>query len=152
MTGILVDEVENIIVATSGGFTESKVSVLTKEEIPARPTRRNTEGMLIKLNHNNRPLINFHMEDDKDGVPFELTPIRFEFLARVATGILPNSFSSECLEDLLALKSKLLRRAEQIQLEFGDSYIANDINTLPLKFVNDGFSHGSKHISVRLDK
>lgn len=152
MTGILVEEVENIIVATSGGFTESKVSVLTKEEIPARPTRRNTEGMLIKLNHNNRPLINFHMEDDKDGVPFELTPIRFEFLARVANGILPNSFSSECLEDLLALKSKLLRRAEQIQLEFGDSYIANNINTLPLKFVNDGFSHGSKHISVRLDK
>ncbi|WP_168417013.1 DEAD/DEAH box helicase family protein [Acinetobacter indicus] len=152
MTGILVEEVEIIIVATSGGFTESKVSVLTKEEIPARPTRRNTEGMLIKLNHNNRPLINFHMEDDKDGVSFELTPIRFEFLARVANGILPNSFSSECLEDLLALKSKLLRRAEQIQLEFGDSYIANDINTLSLKFVNDGFSHGSKHISVRLDK
>lgn len=93
------------------------------------------------------------MEDDKEGVPFELTPIRFEFLARVASGILPNSFSSECLEDLLALKSKLLRRAEQIQIEFGDSsYVADSINTLSLKFVNDGFSHGSKHISVRLNK
>ena len=92
------------------------------------------------------------MEDDKEGVHFELTPIRFEFLARVAHGILPNSFSSECLEDLLALKSKLLRRAEQVQLGFGDSDILNNINTLPLKFVSDGFSHGSKQISVRLDK
>lgn len=152
MTGILVEDVEKIIVATSGGFTESKVSVLAKEEISARPTRRNTEGMLMKLNHNNRPSIYFHMIDDSIGVPFELTPIRFEFLARVATGILPNSFSSECLEDLLALKSKLLRRAEQIQLEFGENYPANDSNSLLLSFVNDGFTHGPNNISVRLNK
>ncbi|MHA3056591.1 DEAD/DEAH box helicase family protein [Acinetobacter sp. ANC 5584] len=152
MTGILVEDVENIVVATSGGFTDSKVSVLSKEEISARPIRRNKEGMLISLNHNNRPLINFHMMDDEVGVPFELTPIRFEFLARVATGILPNSFSSECLEDLLALKSKLLRRAEKIQREFDSCYGANNGNTLILNLVNDGFSHGSKSISVRLNK
>lgn len=151
MTGILMDDVENIVVATSGGFTDSKVSILSKEEISARPTRRNTEGMLIHLNHNNRPQISFHMVEDKEGVPFELTPIRFEFLARVANGILPNSFSSECLEDLLALKSKLLRRAEKLQLEFNDD-VANDMDNLELNFINDGFSRGSKNISVSLNK
>lgn len=152
MTGMLVGEVENIIVATSGGFTQSKVSVLCKEEIPARPTRRNRDGMLIKLDRNNRPYIEFHIIDDDVGVNFELTPIRFEFLARVSSGILPNSFSSECLEDLLALKSKLLRRAEQIQLKFGEDYAASIDGNLMLSFVNDEFMQGSKNISVRLSK
>jgi hypothetical protein len=38
----------------------------------------------------------------------ELTLTRFEFLSRVAAGALPNSFSKECYEDLLAFKSRLL--------------------------------------------
>lgn len=152
LTGMLVDEVENIIVATSGGFTQSKVSVLCKEEIPARPTRRNKEGMLIKLNSNNKPYIEFRMMDDDIGVTFELTPIRFEFLARVSAGALPNSFSSECLEDLLALKSKLLRRAEQIQAEFDEGLASSDDGTLLLYFVSDGSANSPKNISVRLDK
>ena len=32
---------------------------------------------------------------------FALTPVRFEFLYRVADGALPGSFSNECLEDML---------------------------------------------------
>lgn len=152
MTGMLVDEVDNIIVATSGGFTQSKVSVLCKEEISARPPRRNRDGMLIKLNHNNKPYLEFYMLDDEVGVTFELPPIRFEFLARVSSGILPTSFSSECLEDLLALKSKLLRRVEQIQSEFEDTSQVNNDEILLLSFVNDSFTHGSKNISVRLKK
>ncbi|MDR7016078.1 AAA family ATPase [Acinetobacter sp. 3657] len=152
MTGMLVDEVDNIIVATSGGFTQSKVSVLCKEEVSAHPPRRNRDGMLIKLNHNNKPYLEFYMLDDEVGVTFEMTPIRFEFLARVSYGILPTSFSSECLEDLLALKSKLLRRAEQIQSEFEDNSQVNNDEILLLRLVNDSFTHGSKNISVRLKK
>jgi hypothetical protein len=42
-------------------------------------------------------------------VPFDLTLIRYEFLSRIAMeGALPASFSKECYEDLLALKSQLI--------------------------------------------
>jgi hypothetical protein len=48
-------------------------------------------------------------------VRFDLTPIRFEFLCRVAEGALPGSFSNECYEDLLAYKVRLLRKAEHVR-------------------------------------
>jgi hypothetical protein len=42
-------------------------------------------------------------------VSFNLTLIRYEFLSRIAMeGALPASFSKECYEDLLALKSQLI--------------------------------------------
>src|SRR5690606_5442122 len=42
-------------------------------------------------------------------VDFDLTLIRYEFLSRIAIeGALPASFSKECYEDLLALKSRLI--------------------------------------------
>lgn len=42
-------------------------------------------------------------------VPFNLTLIRYEFLSRIAIeDALPASFSKECYEDLLALKSQLI--------------------------------------------
>ena len=50
-----------------------------------------------------------------NSVAFDLTPIRHEFLSRVAEGALPASFSNECLEDLLAFKAKLLRKAEIVR-------------------------------------
>jgi hypothetical protein len=43
--------------------------------------------------------------------------VRFEFLCRVAEGALPGSFSNECLEDMLAFKAKLLRKAELIRIQ-----------------------------------
>jgi hypothetical protein len=42
-----------------------------------------------------------------------LTPIRFEFLGRLAEGALPSSFSLECHEDLLAFKAKLLSATDR---------------------------------------
>jgi hypothetical protein len=40
---------------------------------------------------------------------FPLTLTRYEYLSRVAEGALPNSFSKECFEDLMAFKSRLMR-------------------------------------------
>ena len=50
-----------------------------------------------------------------NSVTFSLTPVRFEFLCRVSEGAFPGSFSNECLEDILAFKAKLLRKAELIR-------------------------------------
>lgn len=49
----------------------------------------------------------------------ELTLTRFEFLSRVAAGALPNSFSKECYEDLLAFKSRLLAAGARARRDDG---------------------------------
>ena len=46
-------------------------------------------------------------------VDLRLTLTRFEFLSRVAEGVLPGSFSKECHEDILAFKSRLLTAAKK---------------------------------------
>jgi hypothetical protein len=88
-----------------------------------------------------------------NSVAFDLTPIRHEFLSRVADGALPASFSNECLEDLLAFKAKLLRKAENIRKEgFADDEIGNDVSALTLNFIDvEPKGHGFvRPVTVRL--
>ena len=89
-----------------------------------------------------------------NSVTFDLTPIRFEFLSRVAEGSLPGSFSNECLEDLLAFKAKLLRRAEilkKARLASGDDEADADDGALTLNFIEiEQSGHGfSRPVTVR---
>jgi hypothetical protein len=115
MTGLLIENKDKLFVASSGGFTQSRISVLCDTEAPAR--RSGGVGMRIKLD----PLAD-RVELDVALAPgvansasFSLTPVRFEFLCRVAEGALPGSFSNECLEDMLAFKAKLSRKAELLR-------------------------------------
>ncbi|WP_337882560.1 hypothetical protein [Chromobacterium haemolyticum] len=115
MTGLLLENSDRIFVASSGGFTQSRISVLCDTQTTAR--RQGGLGMAIKLDpQTDRPALDItlgHVPDS--GVQLTLTPVRFEFLCRVAEGALPGSFSNECLEDLLAFKAKLLRKAERLR-------------------------------------
>ena len=101
--------------ASSGGFTQSRISVLCDTEAPSR--RLGGMGMRMTLD----PLSGRAMLDvalapgDANAASFSLSPVRFEFLCRVADGALPGSFSNECLEDMLAFKAKLLRKAELLR-------------------------------------
>lgn len=115
MTGLLIDNTDRIFVANSGGFTLSRVSVLCDTEVPSR--RFGGMGMMVKLDpHTERATLDIALALGQDSsVTFNLSPIRFEFLCRVAEGALPGSFSNECLEDMLAFKAKLLRKAEIIR-------------------------------------
>ncbi|ATQ78923.1 hypothetical protein CR152_15840 [Massilia violaceinigra] len=114
MTGLLIENTDNIFVASSGGFTQSRVSVLCDTEVPAKRDRGT--GMMIKLDkQTDRACLDIALAPGVgNAVSFSLSPIRFEFLCRVAIGALPGSFSNECLEDMLAFKAKLLRKAEVI--------------------------------------
>ena len=47
---------------------------------------------------------------------FQLTLTRYEYLSRVAEGAMPNSFSKECFEDVMAFKSRLMRELEMRDL------------------------------------
>jgi hypothetical protein len=157
MTGLLIDNVDRIFVASSGGFTQSRVSVLCDTEAPSR--RSNGVGMAIKLDpKTGRPLLDVALAQGAgNSVTFDLTPVRFEFLSRVAEGALPGSFSNECLEDLLAFKAKLLRKAELIKernVREDDDEAVGYSGSLTLSFIDiEQGGHGfSRPITVRISE
>jgi hypothetical protein len=113
--------------------------------------------MLIKLDsQTERPTLDVSLaQGSTDPVTFNLSPVRFEFLCRVAEGSLPGSFSNECLEDMLAFKAKLLRKAELIknlrQNEEEEEPGAEDAS-LTLNFIEiEQNGHGfSRPVTVRI--
>lgn len=138
MTGLLLENVDRIFIASSGGFTQSRVSVLCDHETPSR--RQSGVGMAIRLEEETgRPLLDVSLAPGHGkSVSFELTPIRYEFLSRVAEGALPASFSNECLEDLLAFKAKLLRKAELVRKASSaddDDEVGGENSALTLIFI-----------------
>lgn len=138
LTGLLLENSERIFIASSGGFTQSRVSVLCDHETNAR--RQQGIGMAIKLNAmTGRPFLEVQLAlGTATPVIFDLTPIRHEFLSRVAEGSLPASFSNECLEDLLAFKAKLLRKAETIRKNgvADDDEVCGDDAAMTLDFID----------------
>lgn len=137
MTGLLVENGDKLFVASSGGYTQSRVSVLCDTEAPAR--RQGGVGMRARIDPlSGRPLLEVTLASgEKSPASLLLTPVRFEFLCRVAEGALPGSFSNECLEDLLAFKARLLRKAElsRRQRADDDDDAANEQN-LTLNFID----------------
>lgn len=155
MAGLLIENTDRIFVASSGGFTHSKVSVLCDTEAPAR--RVGGVGMSIKIDpQTERPTLEVSLAPAlNSSVIFNLSPVRFEFLCRVAEGSLPGSFSNECLEDMLAFKAKLLRKAEllrsQQQTDEDEEY-SSDETALTLNFIEiEQNGHGfSRPVTVRI--
>lgn len=139
MTGLLLENVDRLFIASSGGFTQSRVSVLCDHETPSR--RQGGVGMSMKLDlETGLPQLDVSLSPGSgNSVAFDLTPIRHEFLSRVACGALPASFSNECLEDLLAFKAKLLRKAEIVRnagLAGDDDELGGEAFALTLNFID----------------
>lgn len=138
LTGLLLENSDRIFIASSGGFTQSRVSVLCDHETTAR--RQQGVGMAIKLNpRTGRPFLEVQLAQGANRpVIFDLTPIRHEFLSRVAEGSLPSSFSNECLEDLLAFKAKLLRKAETVRKNgvADDDEVGGEDSAITLTFID----------------
>jgi hypothetical protein len=154
MTGLLVENSDRIFVASSGGFTQSRISVLCDTEVPAR--RQGGVGMQVRIDpQTERPTIDVSLVSGRSGsVGFNLSPVRFEFLCRVAEGSLPGTFSNECLEDMLAFKAKLLRKAELIRAasKAEDDDADEDGEALTLNFIEiESSGHGfSRPVIVRV--
>jgi hypothetical protein len=154
MTGLLLDNPDTIFVANSGGFTQSKISVLCETSVPSR--RQGGVGMQLRWDRDEqRPAVEVALGGAMGVVPFHLTPVRFEFLCRVAEGALPSSFSNECFEDLLAFKARLLRKAELARMRARvadvDDEVAEESTGLGLTFIEiEQNGHGFlKRITVR---
>lgn len=138
MTGLLIENGDKLFVASSGGYTQSRVSVLCDTETPAR--RVGGVGMRARMEaYTGRPLLEVTLVSGESApATLALTPVRFEFLCRVADGALPGSFSNECLEDLLAFKARLLRKAELLrrQRASDDEDDTTNDQTLTLNFID----------------
>lgn len=154
LTGLLLENVDRIFIASSGGFTQSRVSVLCDLETPSR--RQGGVGMAIRLvEETSRPQLDVSLAAGAgNSVAFDLTPIRHEFLSHVAEGSLPASFSNECLEDLLAFKAKLLRKAEIIRkasMASDDDEVGDEASALTLNFIDiePGGRGFSRPVTVR---
>lgn len=138
LTGMLLENTDKIFIASSGGFTQSRMSMLCDFETSAR--RQQGVGMSIRLNgRTGRPRLEVQLSTvEATRVDFDLTPIRYEFLSRVAEGSLPASFSNECLEDLLAFKAKLLRKAETVRKNnmADDDEVGGDEEVMTIDFID----------------
>jgi hypothetical protein len=121
-TGVLLNNQDEVILATSGSCSQAKVSLLFEESISVHLKRG--ECVTINLDpETNSPFISVFLAsaDTIHPVLLPLNLTRFEYLSRVAEGALPSSFSQECYEDILAFKTKILRRLAVRRTAEGES-------------------------------
>lgn len=106
-TGMLISSDRELFLATSGNNSQAKVSRILVERVSVDPNKG--EKVTLQYDASNGSVLLFVYFTPDLYIPFNLTLIRYEFLSRIAMeGALPASFSKECYEDLLALKSQLI--------------------------------------------
>lgn len=138
-TGMLVQNQDELVLATSGSYSQSKRSPLLDELISV-PRAAGEEVSLVADNFGGFGVsVSLVRGNDIPLVTLSLSPTRFEFLGRVADGALPSSFSLECHEDLLAFKARLLSETANRRRSDGDGLTSD--GELVLRFIelgNDG--------------
>lgn len=113
--GMLISNDRELFLATSLSYSHARVSRMLAESISVRPRRDER----VEINwRDEKPVLNVVLSEEVSA-SLELNLIRFEFLSRVAEGALPNSFSKECHEDILAFKSLLLSKLAERESRYG---------------------------------
>lgn len=113
--GMLVSSDDELWLTTGLSGSNAKVSFVLEDRVAV--ARDSWRYVTIVADSTGFPVLKVSF-DEKTVVELKLTLTRFEFLSRVAEGVLPGSFSKECHEDILAFKSRLLSAARQRQEEF----------------------------------
>lgn len=111
-SGMLFDEGNKLYLTSGLDFTSARISRLALHAVPVCESLTG-ERIEVTLNQREQPELKVHL---LGGAPicYRLDLMRFEFLARVAEGALPNSFSRECYEDVINFKSLLLARVQAV--------------------------------------
>jgi hypothetical protein len=118
--GMLISDDRYLYLATSLSYSNARTSRILKDTVSVRP--RKDERIEIVLDASTAmPLLKVVFADEFSA-SLKLNLVRFEFLCRVAEGALPNSFSKECQEDILAFKSLLLGRLYEREQFYGNTY------------------------------
>ena len=130
-TGMLLNSERELFLATSGNFSQAKISRILVDRLSVEP--RHGEKVVLEINENGHLVLHVYLSKEISE-PLELNLVRYEFLSRVATeGALPASFSKECYEDMLAFKSRLLAAHERRRQAEG---LAPDPSQLALRIIN----------------
>lgn len=135
-TGMLVQNQDELVLATSGSHSQSKTSPLLDETISVPRQQGEEVALALTAQRGVSLWVRVSRGDDPGPVVLSLTPTRFEFLGRVAEGALPSSFSLECHEDLLAFKAKLLSATDRRRVINEDDTPAD--GELMLRFIEVG--------------
>ncbi len=116
-TGMLVGDLDRLYLSTGLDFSSAPVSDIFLYEVPLQAT---LHGDMIDIEFRDElPVLRVSLGREGRGTEFPLHLVRYEFLTRVAGGALPNSFSKECNEDVLAFKSRLLSEYHELRRGIG---------------------------------
>ncbi|MGI0492382.1 hypothetical protein ACN4EG_11405 [Alkalinema pantanalense CENA528] len=119
-TGLLVSNQDELLLATSGSYSQARISKVYEESISV--ARKRGESVSLELDKSRKPSLVVNLASDVEPIRFKLTLTRYEYLSRVAEGALPSSFSQECYEDVLAFKTQVFKQlAVRQSLEGEDS-------------------------------
>lgn len=142
-TGMLLKNQDKLIIATSGSYSQARISKVYEDEISVRKKRG--EQVTIELEKKqNKPSLVVYLSSNQELSPVKLNLnlTRYEYLSRVAEGTFPSSFSQECYEDILAFKTQILQQIEQRKLLEGEEKIdSENYMLLQLLEVKDEFAH-----------
>lgn len=120
-TGLLISNQDELILATSGSYSQARISRVYEESISV--ARKRGESVSIELDKNRKkPSLVVRLTSEGEPTSLNLTLTRYEYLSRVAEGALPSSFSQECYEDVLAFKTHVFKQlATRQSLEDADA-------------------------------
>jgi hypothetical protein len=118
--GMLISDDRYLYLATSLSYSNARTSRILKDTVSVRPRKDERIEILLDV-ATGMPLLKVVFAD-QFYASLKLNLVRFEFLCRVAEGALPNSFSKECQEDILAFKSLLLSRLAEREELYGNNY------------------------------
>ncbi len=108
-TGLLVNNQDELLLATSGSYSQARISRVYEESISV--ARKRGESVSVELDKSRKkPILVVNLASEVEPIRFNLTLTRYEYLSRVAEGALPSSFSQECYEDVLAFKTQVFRQ------------------------------------------
>jgi len=117
-TGMLVNDDRYVYLATSGNYSQAKVSRIFLDKISVYPSKGEKVTIEYDAVKKKPYLIVYFSPEIYEKL--ELNLVRFEFLSRVAEdGAMPASFSKECYEDILAFKSSLVNKHAKRESEEG---------------------------------
>ncbi|WHY32313.1 hypothetical protein QNH44_14880 [Cytobacillus firmus] len=118
-TGLLVQNNDQLILSTSGNYSQAKISRVLEEMVSVSPKRG--EYIKFEMGEDKQRLnLVVSFASDLEPVRLNLHLVRYEFISRVAEGALPGSFSRECYEDILAFKSRLLKKLDDRRMADGE--------------------------------
>jgi len=126
--GMLVSSEDELWLTTGLSGSNAKVSLVLEDRVSiARDSHR---FVTVVNGAAGFPVLRVSFNEETV-VDLRLTLTRFEFLSRVAEGVLPGSFSKECHEDMLAFKSRLLSAAKLRH----DNLVGEDDTNTEFRFV-----------------